>query len=292
MISCCILASWGLFSYFTFGKLISNSVHVKIAQGGLSAWQDVTYFGDLRRRGSFPSIAWPLAVCGVLTFISSNTRGRILPLILTVLFGFIQFAVYSIGHAPAGYFWYHIPTLLSLNLLAVLGLLEGLRYAALTITPKKLMPYSNSSPSWVKIIFGITIGICVSFFGFDSPETFAFKYRLSDEYTQIGNWLNQNASHKDMVAASEIGYLGYYSNLQVLDMHALIHPRVNARRRASGTWWLETNLPNYIVVHSPPWWGEPSEDWIGKLRIKLDKYGEVFSQDSVHLLALKGEGNK
>ncbi len=72
------------------------------------------------------------------------------------------------------------------------------------------------------------------------------------EYKIIGEWLKENASPGQTVACAEIGFIGYYSGIKVVDILGLITPK-NAKYIAEKDYsnWAEDTQPDFIVVRDP-----------------------------------------
>ena len=82
-------------------------------------------------------------------------------------------------------------------------------------------------------------------------------YRLSPEYREAAAWMRSHGGADASLAATEIGYLGYFTDLRVVDLHGLIHPAVQGRmERRDYSWW-QALEPRFVVVHEPPWFAEP-----------------------------------
>ncbi len=75
-------------------------------------------------------------------------------------------------------------------------------------------------------------------------------------YHEVAIWLNQHAQAGDSLAASEIGVVGYYTDLKIIDLHGLVTPGL--------TPWLAKDLveilhpaidlyaPDYVLVLKQP----------------------------------------
>lgn len=67
-------------------------------------------------------------------------------------------------------------------------------------------------------------------------------------YFKLAAWFNENGSAGERIAYMEVGYLGYYTDLGIVDLVGLVTPeithRVAARDFTSGFWELE---PEYLV---------------------------------------------
>jgi hypothetical protein len=105
-------------------------------------------------------------------------------------------------------------------------------------------------------------------------------YRLAADYSAVGRWIAQSTPPTARVACTEIGYLGFYSRRPIRDIHGLIHPEAMAPiAREEADWWFTVDPPELIVVHDPPWRGEPSPEWWPpeSLAAFVDGYAEIHA---------------
>lgn len=63
------------------------------------------------------------------------------------------------------------------------------------------------------------------------PSTRGFSAGLRDVLAGMGTWLERNADRDAVVAAPDIGAIGYYSRRRVLDLGGLITPEINEMRQ-------------------------------------------------------------
>lgn len=279
---CAVLLTWVIFSYLEFGSFLSNSILVKIDQGQ-DRNHSVSYFDTFVRRSEFPFFACLLALAGMLKLWGAYTHKQYTPLLVLVIFGVLQLASYSILRAPTTYWWYQVPNLLGLNLLALLG--------TFTIV-KKFLRLQGSSVI-AQILLVLLLSSTTYFFAFDSVKYFSRRYRLAEEYQRIGLWLRENAPEGSTVAAAEIGYIAYYSERPMLDMYGLIHPEFRAAVRESEYWWFQEHQPDYIVSYYLPRHGEPSEDWPQAVRRRFERrYRRKLLVGNVALYALVTESKE
>jgi hypothetical protein len=63
------------------------------------------------------------------------------------------------------------------------------------------------------------------------PPTRAFSEALETTLADMGRWLDRNAPADALVAAPDIGAVGYYSHRRILDLGGLVTPEINRMRR-------------------------------------------------------------
>jgi hypothetical protein len=90
-----------------------------------------------------------------------------------------------------------------------------------------------------------------------SPASAAYGRSLERVNVGIGRWLQANTPEDAVVAAENIGAIGYVSRRQILDLNGLISPKVIPYKRAGEIdKFLEEFPPDYVVKIDPqpdPW---------------------------------------
>ncbi|RMF70899.1 MAG: hypothetical protein D6738_15035 [Acidobacteria bacterium] len=84
------------------------------------------------------------------------------------------------------------------------------------------------------------------------PATMTYQRSEEDAAGAIGRWLARNSAPDDVVAAWDIGAIGWYSRRRILDLNALVSPELlEAKRR--GTIWreIERRRPEWLVDVDP-----------------------------------------
>jgi len=158
--------------------------------------------------------------------------------------GCIYFSI--VGVAP----WY----VASVTLLSILVLSYIIQQIAICLHFLKGVLESNFFRRVKVSIYGvISLLFCVNLILFVSS---AFLMRLRQKIiergnrTQIGLWLKENAdSPFDAVFLEPLGYIGFYSQLKMLDFPGLASPEVVAARKKLGT----DSFAQLIVELKPDW---------------------------------------
>lgn len=251
-----VLLPWLVFSWLAYGHILPNSVSVKAMQHDIGWFK--TQPSWLRFFLSQPRVAWltyPLAALGFYQAGRAYWRGdRFVALV--ILFGLVQASAYAIMNAPPGYLWYVAPGNLAVDMAVILGAFWLWQKGSPSLSRKVLAQLQ-------KPLIGMLVFL-VAMVGLSrltiSPVSLIKPYRLTTEYTLAGEWINNHTPAHYVVAATEIGYLGYFSKRAIRDIHGLIHPEaLPSLKREEWDWWFKTKPPEIIVVHSPPWSGEPSD---------------------------------
>lgn len=189
-----------------------------------------------------------LALYGLwIIFKSARKSGLIFPLII-VTFAAVQVAAYSMMKAPVGYQWYYAIGNLAVDLCLAVAVCKLLITAA--------DPIFIGSPSR-NILLGVISLLVVGRLAV-SPWHGPKPMRLASEYTMAGLWIEKNTPKNAVVAASEIGYIGFFSKREIKDMHGLIHPNSAPMILAEKWgWWFMDGRATVVVMHEPSWHGEP-----------------------------------
>lgn len=234
------LGTWLVYAWSTFGSVLSNSVAAKMGQA--TGWPGLPFSTRLvqewlppiaKRYGVSPvlSLLWPLATLGL--WYALRRARPMLPLVgWTSLF----LTGYTLLHAP-GYWWYMFPVLFTLQLFATLGLLA-------------LLEQHQRGVRWLGVLLALI------FFGITFQRSFlSLQANPSDArapvYLAISEWLRENTPPGSTVAFVEIGYLGYFTENQVIDLVGLVDPTFTENAShldlASNFWKAE---PDYLLYHS------------------------------------------
>jgi len=245
---------WLVFSLAAFGSILPNTVAIKAAQSSIGDWALeptwIVYF--LIKQPGFPYLTLPLALVGLRSLYRQLLQGNRYPFVL-VSFGLFQAAGYAVLHPP-NYIWYFAPGNLAINVSALAGLLsllpalrEKLRLDRFRIK----RPAARAVAIWC--------GVVVFLHGFGAaPVRLMKQYRLAEEYRQAATWIAAHTPTDVRVAATEIGYIGYYSHREMRDIHGLIHREALPHlKRQQWDWWFVEDPPEIIVTHAHPAIGEP-----------------------------------
>jgi len=155
------------------------------------------------------------------------------------VWGVAYAAGYSLLGVP-GYTWYRLPILFVLSLVAGLGLEAVVRTA---LSGRKVGGFS------VTVAGVLTVALMVS----AGWRTVASLRALPQDrqippYMTMARWLNADAKPGQSVAFFEVGALGYYTDLAVVDLVGLVTPsmipHVLNQDFSSGFWGI---MPDYLI---------------------------------------------
>ena len=91
----------------------------------------------------------------------------------------------------------------------------------------------------------------------------------------MAKWIVENTDEDDLIAANDIGAIGYFSERRILDLGGLIDPNVTKHLK-NGTLWnyIKERKPDYMIIF-PEW----------------DKYMKIMNYESKEIMEKKYEVN-
>jgi hypothetical protein len=237
------LGLWSLYAMPVFGNIFPNTLGAKIAQVDsglwpafqtrlLGAWIPGWAIGP-SLGPAFLNLFFVLAAAGLVRCARHYPRLFVLP-----LWALAYASGYALLGVP-GYPWYRLPIEFVLIVLVAMGL-EGLA----------VLCGSTHSRAWRRVLAHVPVVVVIALLFRPTLETIRTTHvRERDHaYFELAAWFDDNGHASERIAYMEIGYLGYYTNLGIVDLVGLVTPeithRVAARDFTSGFWELE---PEYLV---------------------------------------------
>jgi hypothetical protein len=249
-----VVLPWLVFSSTYFGSPIPNSVAGKKALYSGTVWETPKWmifweFLFLKTKAGWPLLALSLAgVCRVLT------KVKFYRIIVVWTFLYLLFFFFS---ETKIHMWYYVPFYLGYLILVALG--SDFAFAKTERIWTKWF-----DPSWHKtktllnpktlrasLLSAVLVLTAVIYFH-QMKRTFrlitAEQMTLEAIHKEIGLWLLENTESGDTVCATDIGYMGYYSDRHILDQDGLVSPQaipfIKNRNRLG---LLKRYMPAYFV---------------------------------------------
>lgn len=237
-----VAAPWFLFATLRFGGPAPTTLGAKLAQSTRGWWATQPPFAVAAVDASALGVAGVFFLSLALVWNRSDEATRGLRLFLA--FGVAHVVAYTLLRVPTGYVWYYAPYTSAAAIAAPLAI-RGMATTAWA-TRWRLRAWAPAT------VAAVVIGLqCVAL------ARAPVRYRGGDAYRAAGAWIAAHTPPRAVVAATEIGYLGHYSERPILDLHGLIHPEAaRALRAEDATWWTSRD-PATIVTHRTPWYAEP-----------------------------------
>lgn len=214
----CLLASglllipWLLFSWVYFDSPIPNSVPAKLALyshfGYVSAWENLKFVLALHHPAGWGIIGFCLI--GIVWLWRYQRFGMIELTWLALMIVFFTLSKTLL------FFWYAAPLYPILLLMTFAGVFFVIRHVF----------HERGGKYTRHIVYSLVIG------GIGLSNVVSLRYYrsyqdiLSSVHKNIGNHLRTQAAESDLVAAEDIGYIGFYSKLTILDRDGLVSPGV------------------------------------------------------------------
>ncbi|RLE22275.1 MAG: hypothetical protein DRJ65_14250 [Acidobacteria bacterium] len=237
------LLLWSAFALPTFGSILPATLSAKMAQVASGLWAPfpVRLFEEwlpgwgVGPWGVISTVLGYVLVMGGLVAMATRLR----TMLVFPAWGVVYAAGYSLLGVP-GYAWYSLPVVFILTVTSALGLEAFIR--------------------WVlggRGVGGIRAGLAwflASSLIISAGWQTAGAIRIPQEdqrgpaYLKVARWLNDNSGPEQSVAFSEVGALGYYTDLAVVDLVGLVTPsmipHVLNRDFATGFWEIQ---PDYLI---------------------------------------------
>jgi hypothetical protein len=244
--------SWLFYSTIVFGSPIPLSVSAKLLApripflvGGAFYWYRILH--------EFPAS---------LIIIIFSLTGIFGLLILKQIYGEYTiigiFSILYIGIASiaAGSFpWYYAPLVPGFAITVILGVLYFSRYpfvAEINLPREQKQKWSNGMQLIAAlIIVSVQLSFWVNDHNLYKNETGDVRFTV---YRQVSDWLISNASQEQSIASFEIGYLGYFTDMNVIDLAGLVTPGLFSWVDEGSTKSLYHSLrlysPEYVLIPS------------------------------------------
>jgi hypothetical protein len=236
-----LLVPWLGFAGVYFGSPLPHSITAKLALysrfGTSEFWPSLKYLLALHTPFGWLTVA--AAVAGAIWLWRTQRFGRAEILWLAGMFAFFALANTRL------FFWYIVP-IYPIFLLFVSA-------AAMHVWDR--LSTAAQQNSWGHRLIALTASILL-IFGAMGPLAF---YRQAQDdldraHRRVGWYLYAEAKPDAVVAAEDIGYLGYYSLRRILDRDGLVSPEAVPYNRSGSYLQL-------ILDYSPDWvvarWGSP-----------------------------------
>jgi len=247
-----IFLGWVIFAWTTFGDVIPLSAKAKVtvlnagdgypfALGAVIWW--LVYSGQM----SWYYFYLPITVVGFYVLLTQWWQEEIsyrLILVWTVVY-------FVVASFLAGSFtWYYGPLIPGLAILVVRSVEFLTKMVAKRLT---LSTPARSQQAMLVITIAMVMLQVVSWSrGWVNHEGQIIDHRYAT-YRAAADWLNLHAEKEATLATTEIGIIGYYTPLKIIDLWGLVTPellpwlaqgRVQTLNKA-----IEVYTPDYIFVH-------------------------------------------
>lgn len=241
------LMIWALFSWGYFGSVLPVTLTAKQHQGSMAI--STKFFSGLLLMVKGYGKSWPyygvgaFALIGVIFGVFRRSKW----LLIVFWTGLYLLAYTLLGVSK--YFWYYAP--LVPGLIVSLGLgFEALWLGFETLQRKGIL--RSSAVFWIGSfsLFTLFYGTI----GFDAWKTSYNNDSRFQIYKSVGQWLHDSLGSGDTIGTLEVGIIGYYSRLPIIDFAGLIQPAVADKMKANSDyqetafWAIDAYHPKYVVA--------------------------------------------
>lgn len=234
-----LIGPWVVFAWIYFGSPFPHTISAKTALyshfGTMPFFQSLEYLLALHSPFGWALLA--AAVGGAVWLYRSQRFGRLELLWLAAMFAFYLFSGSRL------FFWYVVP----------------MYPVYLLFASAALVPLWNRLPANLQHAVGVRVALAILILillcaGAYRPAHYYREYQRSLEsmHRQVGYFLYAEAKPEEVVAAEDIGYIGYYSQRTILDRDGLISPEAVPYNRA-GTYlhFVLDYRPDWVVAADP-----------------------------------------
>ena len=220
-----LFSAWAIFAWRTFGSIIPQSASAKLVAelGCPFALGSVIWWRIYVAQTNLYNLVPPLLIFGIYTIVRSKRSEQ--AYILTLIWSGVYFVGASL---VAGSFpWYYGPLIPGLSIL----LACGIEFLA-SFSSALLARFHATEQAAAVVRAGVLIALTLVLVGLQVSSWtrggVVYQGRVVDaryvSYREAANWLNRYAGIDKTLATPEIGVLGYYTDMEIIDLYGLVTP--------------------------------------------------------------------
>ena len=272
------VAAWLVFAYLTFGSPIPLSVSAKLAAPRVSFLVGAAiHWYQFSREIALVNVVLVFLFAGVFVSLAKRGTHREYALILIWSIVYIVVAAIWAGSFP----WYYAPLIPGFAILTTVGMDYLTTFPAIL---QRLEHNPSRSRRLARILLscGVTLVVCLQF-AFWIRDYAIYRGQVFDHryvpYREVSKWLRTHATKDQTIVTYEIGYIGYFTDMHIVDLAGLVtpalYPWIEEGREATLTHALRIYAPDFALVPS---------DNIGQI--------EILTQDDRYALEKEFEGTQ
>ena len=249
-LSLALVLPWLAYAWVQFGSPVPLSAMSKLSATRVPFLLGAAFYGYVYVNRS--PAAFAIVILFALGVVGAFVLRR-LPsgYALVVIFGLIYLAVAS---AVAGSFpWYYAPLLPAFAVLVTSGIqvLTELPAAARQGLSIPRRGQLVRQLRWPLAVGAVAIQLAFWQNDYVQQPYQAFDHRYTP-YREIAQWLKERTLPQQTLASYEIGYLGYFSDMTIIDLEGLVTPGLSTWVKDGGdamlTHALQLYTPDFVVV--------------------------------------------
>jgi hypothetical protein len=252
-------AVWAGFSWAYFGSIVPTSVSAK-ANSERSAWNSIQNLNGYFASSTNDVFLLLLATVGILMVLghsrracSDGPRNTLGPkywpslfFLLWTVWGALYVMVFALSGAFREFFWYYAPLVPLLCGLAMLGLYSIVQSVSTVLASRFRQPGSVvNAMSW-SIPF-IVAALLVPKVQNHYKSLVDWRNGREALYLAVAEQLNRETEEDELLAASEIGALGYVYKGPVYDTVGLVSPEAIGKRDLEK---IQETMPRWVVSYN------------------------------------------
>lgn len=233
---------WIVYSWIALGSVVPDTLAAKIAQTRSGFWGEgwlfLTDWWPLLQT-SQPLLLWGIATVGFAVVGASywylhGRPNRVIVYLALFTGGFVL--AYGVALNVPNYHWYYGLPVYFLSVLAAVG-------------AGHLWEVGRERLDTLHLAAGVMGAVAIIGFGWLGFPQGA----NGTHYAAIGQWLEENTEPDARIAATEIGYIGWYADRPIIDYLGLISTdSTEELREGDLVSWVERENPDYWVRWHPP----------------------------------------
>jgi hypothetical protein len=250
---------WASYAWFTFDTIIPTSAAAKLVERGASHGASfgigaILWWHIYGSESAQYYALLPLILLG--GYMALRKKRHHQPYMLLLVWSVIYFLAASL--AALSFSWYYGPLIPGFAILVVWG--TGFLSELAQILSQKL-PITQTRQTAVRFgtfallvvaILALQISSWTDYWLTTRDRVLDGRYLL---YREIAQWLNEHGNEQQSLAAPEIGVLGYYTDMQIVDLHGLVTPELvpwlpyNGMERVMKA--VEIHSPDFFLTNNP-----------------------------------------
>jgi arabinofuranosyltransferase len=236
---------WAIFAFIAFGSPIPLSASVKMTaphipflKGFFFLW--VSFLMD----NISNAIVLLFMVFGIWKYIRSKNAYKNFNIIFLFSLIYLIVAAFIAGSFP----WYYALLLPGISITAAIGLIDLSKLLTQSIVTR-----INGHKLFIGTLLSFTMILLMVIgplqFWFSTYKQFQGQLydNRYDPYQQVSDWLIMNATKDQSIATHEIGFLGYFTDMKIVDLFGLVSPELFPYLDTS----TEETLYNIVPLFSP-----------------------------------------
>jgi hypothetical protein len=242
-----LFSAWAVFAWGAFGSVVPQSASAKLVSERVPfILGTLIYWRLFANHNAFWLLVIPLIALGGYSAVRFQDHG--LGFFLILVWSIVYF--FAAGLVAGAFPWYYGPLVPAFAILAVWGSDLLVRLPAPLFEYPRTSERRKRATHSVLLVFVTLALVALQVDSWGTVGTVHLGRRVDPRYTiyrEVANWLNQHAQESDTLATPEIGVLGYYTDMRIIDLYGLVTPSLTPRQGED----IQCNLERAIALYAP-----------------------------------------